>query len=76
MNHSTSTIPGPKGHFLLGILPAIRRDRVKFLVDLQRNYGDVVRIRLGPVEEHAIFQPDAIQRVIQDNQNYYSQKRS
>lgn len=72
MNHSISTIPGPRGIFLLGSLPDIRRDRVQFLMDLQRNYGDVVRIRLGPVEALAIFHPDAIQRVMQDNQNNYS----
>ena len=74
MNHPISTIPGPRGHFLLGSLPTIRRDRVQFLVDLQRDYGDVVRIRLGPVEGLAIFHPDAIQRVMQDNQNNYSKE--
>jgi cytochrome P450 len=41
-------------------------------MDMQRDYGDVVRIRVGPVEALAIFHPDAIQRVMQDNQNNYS----
>lgn len=72
MNHIISKIPGPKGHFLLGSLPDIQRDRVQFLVDLQRDYGDVVKIRLGPVEGLVIFHPDAIQRVMQDNQSNYS----
>src|ERR1700694_4374656 len=74
MNTPISTIPGPRGHILLGSLPDIRRDRVQFLIDLQRDYGDVVRIRLGPVEGLAIFHPDAIQRVMQDNQNNYSKE--
>lgn len=65
-------IPGPKGHFLLGSLPDIQRDRVQFLVDLQRQYGDVVRIWLGPVEAMAVFHPDAIKRIMQDNQSNYS----
>ena len=72
MNHPISKIPGPKGNLLLGSLPDIRRDRVQFLMDIQRDYGDVVRIRLGPVEGLAIFHPDAIQRVMQDNQTNYS----
>lgn len=72
MRHAISTIPGPRGHFLLGSIPDIRRDRVQFLIDLQRNYGDVVRIRLGPMEALVIFHPDAIQRVMQDNQSNYS----
>ena len=67
-------ILGPRGHFLLGSLPDIQRDRVQFLVDLQRDYGDVVRIRLGPVNALAIFHPDAIQRVMQDNQSNYSKE--
>lgn len=68
----TVTIPGPRGHFLLGSLPDIQHDRVQFLVDLQRKYGDVVRIRLGPAEGIAIFHPDAIKRIMQDNQGNYS----
>lgn len=72
MNLPFPNIPGPKGHFLLGSLPDIQRDRVQFLIDLQREYGDVVKIRLGPVEGLVIFHPDAIQRVMQDNQSNYS----
>jgi cytochrome P450 len=72
MRIPTATIPGPRGHFLLGSIPAIQRDRVQFLVDLQRDFGDVARIRLGPYEAVVIFHPDAIQRVLQDNQNNYS----
>lgn len=74
LKNPATTIPGPKGHFLLGSLPAIRRDRVQFLVDLQRDYGDVARIRLGPYEAVVIFHPDAIQRVLQDNQSNYSKE--
>ena len=68
----TPTIPGPRGHFLLGSIPAIQQDRVQFLVDLHRDYGDVARIRLGPFAATVIFHPDAIQRVMQDNQDNYS----
>jgi cytochrome P450 len=68
------TIPGPKGHFLTGSLPEIQRDRVKFLVDLQRDYGDIVRIGLGPFEAVVLFHPDGIQHVLQDNHTNYSKE--
>jgi cytochrome P450 len=74
MRVPTPTIPGPKGHFLLGSLPEIQRDRVQFLVNLQRDYGDVVRISLGPYEGVVIFHPEAIQRVMQDNHKNYSKE--
>jgi len=70
----SASIPGPRGHFVLGSIPAIQRDRVQFLVDLQRDYGDVVRIRLGPYEAVVIFHPDAIQRILLDNQSNYSKE--
>jgi cytochrome P450 len=69
-----ASIPGPRGHFLLGSIPAIRHDRVQFLVDLRRDFGDVVRIRLGPVGATLIFHPDAIQRVLLDNHRNYSKE--
>ena len=71
---SSAAIPGPKGHYLLGSLPDIQRDRVQFLVDLRRNYGDIVRIKLGPYEAVVIFHPDAIQHVLVDNQSNYSKE--
>lgn len=74
MSHPNSTIPGPKGHFLMGSIPEIKRDRVKFLLDLQRDYGDVVRIRLGPFEGVVLFHPDGIQHILQDNQSNYSKE--
>ena len=72
MYRPTSDIPRPRGHFLLGSIPEIQRDRVKFLLDLQREYGDVVRIRLGPFEAVVLFHPDGIQHILQDNHANYS----
>jgi cytochrome P450 len=70
----TASIPGPKGHFLLGDIPEIQRGRAQFLVDIQQAYGDVVRIRFGPAEILMIFHPEAIQRVMQDNHKNYSKE--
>ena len=72
MTQGNMQIPGPRGHFLLGSIPEIMQDRVQFLVNLRRNHGDVVRIRLGPESAVVIFHPDAIQRVLVDNQKNYT----
>jgi cytochrome P450 len=70
----TSTIPKPKGHFLLGNIPEIHHDRAQFLVDVQRKYGDVVSVHFGPAEIVMIFHPDGVQRVMQDNHKNYSKE--
>jgi cytochrome P450 len=74
MEISTTTIPGPRGHIVLGSIPDIQRDRVQFLVDLREEYGDIARIRLGPFDAVVIFHPDDIQRVLQDNHRNYSKQ--
>jgi cytochrome P450 len=68
--------PGPRGHFLVGLLPELRRDPFTFLVGLAREYGDVVRFRVGPVDVHLVTDPGGVQHVLQDNnRNYGKQTR-
>jgi len=35
------TPPGPKGRFLVGVLPEFRKDPAGFLEKIARQYGDV-----------------------------------
>lgn len=65
-------IPGQRGHFLTGDIPEIKRDRVQFLLDLRRDCGDVARVRFGPFTAVAVFHPDGVQRVLQDNHTNYT----
>jgi enediyne biosynthesis protein E7 len=62
--------PGPRGHPILGALPAFRSDIVKAIVDGWREYGDVVAFRgRGPMI--LVAHPDHVQHVMQDrHQNY------
>lgn len=64
--------PGPKGHLLLGILPAVRRDALGCLRELAREYGDVVRYRLGTMTCHLIIHPDGVRQVLQENVKNYT----
>ncbi|WP_244226979.1 cytochrome P450 [Corallococcus aberystwythensis] len=73
---ATATItrqpPGPRGHLLMGILPDVRRDILGCLGSLHRQYGDVVRYRLGPMRSHLVAHPDAVKHVLQDHVKNYT----
>jgi cytochrome P450 len=38
--------PGPKGHFLLGVLQEIRKDELDFLDRIVSEYGDIIYLRV------------------------------
>jgi cytochrome P450 len=56
--------PGPKGHWLTGNLPQFARDRLGFLTDCARRYGDCVALRLGPKRILLLSHPDLIEEVL------------
>ncbi len=55
---------GPKGHFLLGNLPEIRRDRLGFFSRCAREYGDIVSLRYGPRHIYMLNHPEYIEYVL------------
>ncbi|MFI6933305.1 cytochrome P450 [Streptomyces sp. NPDC050287] len=68
---ATRTAPGPKGAPLLGSLGPWRRNTADFLLGLQRDHGEMVRMRLGPFTVHQVTHPDAVRRVlVENNANY------
>jgi cytochrome P450 len=64
--------PSPPGNFLLGHLLPFRRDVLGLLLDSQRQYGDVVRFRLGPMIVHLLSHPDHVKHVLLTNQHNYN----
>jgi hypothetical protein len=56
--------PGPKGHFLLGNIPDYRRGQLEFLERCTREYGDIVRLRLGYHRIFLVNHPEAIEEVL------------
>ncbi|HZI11286.1 MAG TPA: cytochrome P450 [Myxococcus sp.] len=73
LDSSTPRIaPGPRGHLLLGILPAARKDVLRFLREATRQYGDVVRYRLATMTSHLIVHPDGVRQVLADNAKNYT----
>src|SRR4051794_24292640 len=60
----TTALPGPRGHFLVGNLPEMRRDWLGFLVGVAREYGDCAAFRLGPQRVVLVSHPDWIEQVL------------
>jgi cytochrome P450 len=56
--------PGPKGHWFTGNLPEFRKDRLAYLSQIAREYGDAVTIRLGPRKMMVVNHPDLVEDVL------------
>ena len=66
--------PGPKGRFFFGNLQDFKRDPIRLLMGSFKTYGDMVALRLGPVQAYLLFHPDHVRHVLQDHyQNYNKQ---
>jgi cytochrome P450 len=59
--------PGPPGHFLVGNLPDFARDLLAFHEKCRDEYGDVVRLKLGPRTVYVLNHPDFIHEVLVAN---------
>lgn len=72
--------PGPRGTLLLGNLPAMRRGALALLQSAARDYGDVVRLPIGPPllrrYFHLVNHPDGIKHVLQFNHRNYKKSRA
>src|SRR5262245_11206470 len=59
-----SKLPGPRGHWLLGALPRIRRDMLGFFEECFRDHGDAAYFRLASRRGMLLSHPDDIERVL------------
>src|SRR3954468_20982991 len=56
--------PGPVGRFPLSVAIAFARDRLTFLRDLTRRYGDVVHFKVGRQPFAVLNHPDYVRDVL------------
>ncbi|WP_425246809.1 cytochrome P450 [Streptomyces sp. NEAU-NA10] len=85
MEHRTTTTdfakdraehaPGPTGKVLFGTLSSFKKDTLRLLTELQREYGGVVRMKMGPYLVHQVTDPEAVKHVLQDNARNYERGR-
>ena len=69
MTDKAQIAPGPRGHWLMGIIPDFRQDVLGFLVNSSQSHGDVVRFKIGPFIFHLVNHPDLIRQVLQGNRD-------
>lgn len=70
--HKSADAPlAPPAYPVLGHLPAIRRDPLRYVANLVADYGDVIPLKLGPHRVLMVNHPDHIKHVLQDNFRNY-----
>jgi cytochrome P450 len=62
---------GPRFRTPFGVLAAIRRDPIGFVMDCWRTHGDLVEIRFPPWRTFVVVHPDHIRHVLQENHRNY-----
>jgi cytochrome P450 len=63
--------PGPKGHYLVGNLLDYASDPLDFMARCSREYGDVVRLRMGGLPLYLLSHPDHAEYVlVKNNRNF------
>lgn len=60
----TRPLPGPRGHWLLGVLPRLRKDMLGFFDECFREYGDAVYFRAANRRSVLLSHPDDIETVL------------
>ena len=67
--------PGPKGHYLVGNLLDYARDPLGFMAWCSREYGDVVRLRMGGLPLYLLSHPDYAEYVLVKNNRNFTKSR-
>ncbi len=63
--------PGPRGYPIVGVIPMIGKDILGFFMRMTEDYGDIVRLKLGPKTFYLVNHPDGLKQVLQDNNRNY-----
>src|SRR5690348_15075556 len=65
----------PPGYPLVGLLPKVNKNPLRFFVETALEYGDAVKLDLGLNEVLMLNHPDYIRHVAQDNYRNYHKSR-
>ena len=64
--------PGPRGNVVLGSIGDLYRDRLRFVLDVARTYGDVAQYRVAHMRMYQVNHPAGVERLLHDNHRNYS----
>jgi cytochrome P450 len=68
--------PSVPGYPVVGALPQLQQDPLRFFTEAARTYGDVVRIPVGPLSIYVLSHPEHARRVLEDNVGNYARGRA
>ena len=75
---TTAAPPRPRANPLLGSALDLRRSRIRTYERVMREYGDVVRLVVGPpgvrFDLHCVFHPDGVKAVLAGSREGYSKR--
>src|ERR671921_923963 len=63
---------GPRGTPVFGSIGDIYRDRLRFVLDVARTYGDVAQYRVAHTRMYQVNSPAGVERLLHDNHRNYS----
>ena len=72
IDHISKSPPGPGARPPLDDLRTLRDGPHAFLLQIARQYGDIVRYPVGPLAAYLVVHPDGVKHVLQDNAKNYS----
>jgi cytochrome P450 len=67
--------PGPKGAFLVGHSIEYLRDPLGFIERAKRDYGDMVRLRLGNMRTYLVSHPQSIEYILRSHADNFHKDR-
>ena len=67
--------PSMKGRPLIGVLPQFRKNAPEFLLQAQRQHGDLVHLKLGPQNIYAVANPEWIRDILVTHQSNFTKSR-
>lgn len=65
-HNPTLKAPGPKAHWLLGLLREFLGDTLGFLTGLQKDYGPVSSFRILRVTNYLVSDPELVEQIFKD----------
>jgi len=71
---STQLAPAMPTQGIWGNKAAFESDPLQFLLDAHKQYGDIVRIRLGPFSFHILSDPKESYAILVDREKHYSKR--
>jgi cytochrome P450 len=66
-----SQAPGSEAHFLLGSVPEMLSNPIDLFVRTWQRFGDISRLKLGPIVAFLAVHPDHVKHVLVDNSRNY-----